>query len=185
MACLEIEKFKPGTFYSLPATAHFVGFPHQSDFFSERKNFFETPSTRTRTLLSFFDINNRIPTFMVFYLNKLLPRNAIRFVLGLDIWNFCHNTLKLFSVAPHRPCLEIRSGFFRKLDVWPRGHFLKCRENIGVSPASPSTGWLYEFSPEFPFSFGAHSEVAPRQIFSRIPYSSKFTSLGLKIVTMP
>jgi hypothetical protein len=30
-----------------------------------------------------------------------------------------------------------------------------------------------------------HSEVAPRQIFSRILYSSKFTSLGLKIVITP
>ena len=48
-ACLEIEKFKPGTFYSLPATADSIGFPYQSDFFSDRQNFFETPSTRTRT----------------------------------------------------------------------------------------------------------------------------------------
>jgi hypothetical protein len=37
------------TSYSLPATADFVGFPYQSDFFSERQNFFETLSTRTRT----------------------------------------------------------------------------------------------------------------------------------------
>jgi hypothetical protein len=122
--------------------------------------------------------------FLSFLQNSLLG-NAILLVLRLDIWNFCHNSLKLFSVDPHRPRFKIRSGFFRKLDVWPRGHFLKFHENIEVSPASPSTGWLYEFSPEFPFSFGVHSEVAPRQIFSRILYSSKFTSLGLKIVITP
>ncbi len=116
---------------------------------------------------------------------QLLLRDAVPLVLGLDIGDFCQDSLKLFSVAPNRPCFKIRSGFFRKLDVWPRGHFLKCRENIEVSPASPSTGWLYEFSPEFPFSFGVHSEVAPHQIFSRILYSSKFTSLGLKIVITP
>ena len=32
-----------------PATADFVGSPYQSDFFSDRQNFFETPSARTRT----------------------------------------------------------------------------------------------------------------------------------------
>jgi hypothetical protein len=37
------------TSYLLPATADFVGFPYQSDFFSDRQNFFETPSTRTKT----------------------------------------------------------------------------------------------------------------------------------------
>jgi len=37
------------TSYSLPATADSVGFPYQSDCFSERQNFFETPSTRTKT----------------------------------------------------------------------------------------------------------------------------------------
>jgi len=49
VAGAEADWFSLVTSYSLPATADFVGPPYQSDFFSERQNFFETPSTRTRT----------------------------------------------------------------------------------------------------------------------------------------
>ena len=37
------------TSYTLLVTSDSVGTPYQSDFFSERQNFFETPSTRTKT----------------------------------------------------------------------------------------------------------------------------------------
>ena len=37
------------TSYTLLVTSDSVGFPYQSDFLSDRQNFFETPSTRTKT----------------------------------------------------------------------------------------------------------------------------------------
>ena len=49
VAGAEADWFSLVTSYTLLVTAVSVGTPYQSDFFSDRQNFFETPSTRTKT----------------------------------------------------------------------------------------------------------------------------------------
>ena len=78
------DVFSPATRNSLPATRwRFLPgsnspaisqTPYQSDFFSDRQNFFETPSTRTRTSSSFLEIINRITEFQRF---KLIDSHSL------------------------------------------------------------------------------------------------------------
>ena len=111
------------TSYPLLVTADSVGTPYQSDFFSDRQNFFETLSTRTRTSSSFFDIIKRITEFYTIhiklgvsvhflsFLQNSPLRNAILLVLGLLVgFALCISNTGQFStmarIPPAQPGLQ-------------------------------------------------------------------------------